>query len=322
VPAPATLLSPLGSPTITSEFFDRFVGQNAKSNTMEVRYDFSRHWGARVGYRFRDRAIRHALYDTGEAPELFVIRDHTGIVGFWVRPNEKLRINFETQLTSSDNFLTRISPRQRQQYRLRTQYSPWPWAKLAATVNIRESRNGRSDIDFRSHVRNYGFAVSLVPSNRLTVDVAYNFTDTLQNAGICFASTIVVIPAVTCPTFDPANPAENPNPNFADSFYQNKTQFGSATFILRPLKRLTTRVGYSITSVDGSTLTLNPLQPLGPLAFNYHQPLASFSYDVVKNWSLNGYWNYDQYSEKSFVGPTLLRNFHDNRTLVTVRYAF
>jgi hypothetical protein len=321
VPAPATLLSPLGDPTITSEFFGLFLGQNAKSNTTELRYNFSRRWGARVGYRLRDRAIQH-LPAEEEETELFIIRDHTGIIGFWVRPSEKLRINFETQLTSSDNVLTRISPSQRQQYRVRTQYNPSRWAKLAATVNIRESRNSRSDIDFRSHIRNYGFALSLVPNNRLTIDVAYNYTDTLQNASICYASTITPAPSEICPTFDPANPGDNPNPIFADSFYQNNTHFASAIFVVKPTKRLTTRVGYSITSVDGSTLTLNPLQPLGPLAFNYHQPLASVSYEVVKNWSVNGYWNYDQYSEKSFVGPTVLRNFHDNRTMLTVRYAF
>lgn len=321
VPAPATLLSPLGDPTITSEFFTLFVGQNAKSNTTELRYDFSRRWGARVGYRFRDRAIRHLPAGEEEA-ELFIIRDHTGIIGFWVRPSDKLRINAEMQLTSSDNVLTRISPSQRQQYRLRAQYNPWRWARLAGTANIRENRNSRSDIDFRSHIRNYGLALSLVPNNRLTIDVAYNYTDTLQNAGICFATTITPAPSQTCPTFDPADPGENPNPYFADSFYQNNTHFGSAMLVVKPTKRLTTRLGYSITSVDGSALTLNPLQPLGPLAFNYHQPLASISYDVIRNWSVNGYWNYDQYGEKSFVGPTLLRNFHDNRTMLTVRYAF
>jgi hypothetical protein len=323
VPAPATLLSPLGPPTITSQLFDRFVGQNAKTNTAEVKYDVSRWWGVRIGYRFRDRAIRHALYDTGEEPEIFVIRDHTGIIGLWVRPSDKLRVNFETQLTSSDNFLTRISPRQQQQYRFRTQYNPWPWAKFAATINIRESRNSSLDIAFRSHLRNYGFVISLIPNNRLSMDVSYNYTDALQNANICFASTIsVVTPVIACPTFDPANPAENPNPYSANSFYNNKTQFGSAMFVIKPLKRLTTRAGYSISSVNGSTLTLNPLQPLGPLAFNYHQPLASLTYDLHANWSLNGYWNYDQYSEKSFAGPTLPRDFHDNRTMLTVRYGF
>jgi len=42
----------------------------------------------------------------------------------------------------------------------------------------------------------------------------------------------------------------------------------------------------------------------------------------VKDWSLNAYWNYDQYAEGSFVGPTLPRYFHDNRTVLSVKYAF
>ena len=43
---------------------------------------------------------------------------------------------------------------------------------------------------------------------------------------------------------------------------------------------------------------------------------------MAKNWYFNAYWNYDQYNEKSFVGPTNARYFHDNRTTLAVRYAF
>jgi len=50
--------------------------------------------------------------------------------------------------------------------------------------------------------------------------------------------------------------------------------------------------------------------------------VAELSYDVAKYWSLNAYWNYDQYSEGSFVGPTSPRYFHDNRTTLSVKYAF
>ena len=64
------------------------------------------------------------------------------------------------------------------------------------------------------------------------------------------------------------------------------------------------------------------LQPLGPLDFTYHQPLAELGYEFAKFWSINAYWNYDQYNEGSFVGPTNPRYFHDNRTMLSLKYAF
>ena len=43
---------------------------------------------------------------------------------------------------------------------------------------------------------------------------------------------------------------------------------------------------------------------------------------MAKGWFFNTYWNYDQYNEGSFTGPTAPRYFHDNRATLAVRYAF
>src|SRR5581483_7716800 len=102
----------------------------------------------------------------------------------------------------------------------------------------------------------------------------------------------------------------------------NITHYFNGLFVLHPFKALTANIGYGLTHTDGSATILNTLQPLGPLKFSYHQPLASLSYEVVKDWSLHASWNYDQYGEGSFVGPTLPRYFHDNRAVLSVRYAF
>jgi hypothetical protein len=58
------------------------------------------------------------------------------------------------------------------------------------------------------------------------------------------------------------------------------------------------------------------------LQFTYHQPVGSLSYEFVKNVSFNAAWNYDQYHEDSFTGPTAPRYFHDNRTTLSFRYEF
>jgi hypothetical protein len=92
--------------------------------------------------------------------------------------------------------------------------------------------------------------------------------------------------------------------------------------MVKPIKKLTANIGFGMTRTNGDETLLNPLQPTGTLDFNYYQPLASLSYEVVKDVSFNAYWNYDQYQENGLAGPTLPRNFHDNRTVLSVRYAF
>ena len=94
------------------------------------------------------------------------------------------------------------------------------------------------------------------------------------------------------------------------------------SLMLKPMTRVTTRVGYSITSVDGKTPQFNILQPLASLAYNYHQPVASVMVDLGHNLSWNAGWNYYQYGEKSFVGPTAPRYFHANTATISMRWAF
>ncbi len=115
------------------------------------------------------------------------------------------------------------------------------------------------------------------PRERLGVDAFYNYSDVLQNSFICpttRAACWVVLPVVTeastC-TDDPGNPL------LTDSYYLNNTHYGMGSMMFKPVKRIrtATKVGYSITSVDGKTPQFNILQPLGSLAYNYHQPVGN-----------------------------------------------
>src|SRR4029079_18860748 len=102
----------------------------------------------------------------------------------------------------------------------------------------------------------------------------------------------------------------------------NTTHYFNGSVVANPAKRMRVGFGYGVVMTDGNTTILNLLQPLGTLRLTYHQPTGSISYDIAKNVSLNAYWNYDQYHENAFTGPTLPRYFHDNRTVLSARYAF
>ena len=108
----------------------------------------------------------------------------------------------------------------------------------------------------------------------------------------------------------------------AYGFYQTHTQFGYFGLTLTPIERVTMHVGYNIVSNQGNTTSLNLLLPLGPLSSTYQSPLAALDVAVHKNVTFKAGWNYYQYGEGSFVGPTAPRYFHANNATVALRYAF
>jgi len=328
-PPTVTLLSPLGPTTTTSATTGTFLSQNSYYNRFEVDYSPTKMFGTRVGYLFRHRHGFHADPETivsGEGPpepfegDTFDVNEHGPTFGVWARPVDSLRINLEAEATTADGFLTRISPRQQQNYRARVTYKKG-LATISGTMNIWEARNSQIDVEARQHYRNMGASAMLFPNQRFSLELNYNYTDILQNSFICYNGTFAA-PGTSvggCPTFDSS---DNNNPNQIYSTYINHTHYGSFLVVFSPVKRLSAKVGYGATSTNGNTSILNQLQPLGPLQFTYQQPLASLTLGLGKGFSTVAYWNYDQYDEGSFVGPTTPRSFHDNRTVLALRYAF
>ena len=198
---------------------------------------------------------------------------------------------------------------------------PKHWASIGASTDITESGNGQIDTQFEQHYRNAGFLASLFPNNRIGFDLAYNYTNALQSSLVCFNGTFTPPGTIVngCPTFDPTL---NNNPNQIQFQYANQVQYLNFNVRFQPVKRVTLLAGYGLTHSDGNQTVLNPLQPEGSLQFNFHRPLAGVEIELVPNLSVNAHWNYDQYSEDSFTGPTAPRNFHDNRTALSLRYAF
>ena len=338
----SSLLSALGATTTTNLLELTVLGQRTFYNLVQVEYTPSKTVGIRAGYKIRNRHLFHAepeAFDPTDPEQtfeplegdVFHINEQGAVLGAWLRPRDNLRINLEGEGTTvigcqtCNNpdiiFITRVSPRQRFNYRARADYKPVRWANLAGSWNWWRSRNGASDVLASQHYRNIGFVLSLVPDKPASVEVSYNFTNSQYNSFICYNSTVLVAGSTAsgCPTFDSS---DNNNPNQIYSVFNTRTHFFNGVVVLHPINRVTAKLGYGVTTTDGETVLLNPLQPTGPLQFTFHQPLAALSFEVIKAWSLNAYWNYDQYSEDSVAGPTLPRNFHDNRATLSVKYAF
>ena len=92
--------------------------------------------------------------------------------------------------------------------------------------------------------------------------------------------------------------------------------------MFKPHTRVTAQVGYGITSVSGETPQFDVLQPLGSLQYDYYQPLVNVAVDIGHNLTAKAGWNYYQYGEGSFMGPTNSRYFHANNATFSLRWAF
>ena len=323
--AACSLLTPISAttPSATTTASDLSFNQSWKRNQVDLVWDASKRFGGRIGFRYGDKIFHNVLDFTTGDEDRVVIHEYTPLLAFWARPTKGLRFNFDWEHTNNDNALVRIGPRKEDRYRIQGNYTPKPWAVLGASINLWGASNGDALTDYRAHNRNYGFTANLTPKERFGFDFAYNYNDTMQNAFICFndsdTSLSVVANAGSC-TANGFN--DSKNPLLTNGYYTSNTHYGMGSVMFKPHARITAQVGYSITSVGGQTPQFNALQPFGSLQYNYHQPLANVGVDIGHNLTAKFAWNYYQYGEKSFIGPTDSRYFHANNATFSLRWAF
>jgi hypothetical protein len=322
-----TLLTPLSAtaPTAVPTVQQASFNQTWTRNQTELAWDISKKAGARIGYRYGDRQFNHFNDFLPGDLDHFVGLEKTALLGLWARPTHALRLNFDLEHTNYNAVFVRLSPRKEGRYRFQTTYTPRSWATLGGSINILQESNADAQTQFVGHNQNYGLTASLAPQERFGMDLAYNFNSVIQNAIICFNDTPptgVILPFVVNAVNNDCAGNDTANNLMANSYYTNHTNFGMATVRFKPAKRVMANVGYSITSVDGSVPQFNILQPLGTLQYKYQQPVANLSVDIGHKLAYNMGWNYYQYGEGSFVGPTAPRYFHANSLTESLRYSF
>ena len=320
-----SLLTPLSGTTqsITNAADQLSFNQSWKRNQLDLVWNASKHFGGRIGFRYGDKVFHHVLdFATGDE-DLIVIHEYTPLIAFWAKPTPSLRFNFDWEHTNNDDAIVRIGSRKEARYRIQSNFTPKPWAVLAASINLWEASNGDALTDYRGHNRNYGFTANLTPRERFGFDFTYNYNDSMQNAFICFNDSDTSLPVVANAGSCTANGYnDTKNPLLTDGRYTSNTHYGMASVMFKPHTRVTAQIGYGITSVGGQTPQFIALQPFGSLQYNYHQPLANVSVNIGHNLTTIYAWNYYQYGEKSFVGPTDPRYFHANNVTFSLRWAF
>ena len=354
------------APDIAVVVNKNFLKQDEKTNLAELEYQFSSKIGMRVGYRYRHRAIDDGFFATTDAiffpsnaargscalvagvlPEgctqntdgsiSFVspasndtgetfIDEHAALFGFWVRPTRDFRISFDTELMSADHAFTRISPRQAQEYRIRSKYKVADWLNLNGSVTIFEGRNNVFQINDLNHNRAYGFAAMIQPNEKWGMEIGYEYNDVFSQILICYISVANGQPGPgiqACP--------DVPGLVQQLSSYTNKSHYGFFDITVTPVRRVTARLGAHLTGTSGSELRLDPQALIpsavtGPLNSKYLHPYGGVDYRFAKSWTGKAYWDYYGYHEDPTAGAVqdlfAPRNFRGNLVTLSVRYAF
>ena len=321
-----TLLTPISATTtagsLPSTADQLSFNQNWKRNESDLVWE-TKHVGGRIGFRYGDKDFHHILDFTTGDEDRIIVHEYTPLFGIWARPTTSLRFNFDWEHTNNDETIVRIGPRSENRYRFQANYTPKPWAVIGSSINLWDASNNDVLIKYKGHNRNYGLTASLNPRERFGIDLAYNYNDYQQNTFICFNDSDTTLSVVANAGSCTANGYDDSgNPLLTNGIYTSKTHYGMASVMVKPVSRVTLQAGYTITSVGGQTPQFNSLAPFGSLQYNYHQPMALLAVDIGHHLSWNAGWNYYQYGEKSFVGPTDPRYFHANNATFSLRWAF
>ena len=252
-------------------------------------------------------------FDTGQV----LINEYAGVFGIWAQPVKNWRISFDTDLMSADNTFTRISPRQSQEYRVRTKYQAANWMSLEGSVRIWEGRDNISEVNNLQHDRSYGVSALFQPGEKWALDVSYDYDDIYSQMLICYVSSGAPKGLAQCPGVTGLVQQL--------STYTNTSHYGNIDLMWMPVTRLTTHVGGNLTGTSGSAILLNPNAVPGPLDSKWLRPYGGFDYHVAKNWTGKAYWGYYGYREdlttlaQDVFAP---RNFHANTVTLSLLYAF
>jgi hypothetical protein len=356
------------------------MGQNVKSNTLQFEYDFTRKFGARLGYRYANRKVftqdneilanevffpggvgaargdcadptactlqpdGSLIFSPGALGDAAHDRDanitsHSLLSGFWARPSDRLRLNFDLDLFWADSAFLRSEARQQQRYRFQAAYTASRWLSFDASFDVLEHRNGMLYLNDKEHDRGFTLSATATPNDRFSFDVGYTYNNIYAQLIECWAYGSGIAPPVApgilptgaittaCPV-----PSDVQGPDDVTAFggpatYSSKTNFAYADFNWKPIPPLTLRAGYAGSFANGNTLFLNPNAPLGPLQYNYQKPYAGFAYDLAKGFTFKTTWTYYGYTPKSTPNPVQLapignQDFNANNVTLALRYSF
>jgi len=269
-----------------------------------------------------DGTISYSFPGAFRPPSEIDITENHALFGLWVRPSPKFRLNVDGDVMSANHTFTALSPLTSQRVRLKADYKPSEKLHLNGTISLWFGQNNVPGIQNTMHNDSYGVAAQLLPNQKLSVDLGYNYNDVSTSLLVCFTATGSLPGLPACPGVSGLFQEQSP--------YSSKVNTGFADFSWTPIQRLTLHGGASMTGVSGSQLNLTPGNPIptnvdGSLNSSWYQPYGGFDYHIANHWTGKAFWSYYNYHEDptaAFQDIFAPRNFHGNLVTLSVRYAF
>ncbi len=309
--AGTSMLQPPGAATTTTTSVYNAFNQKSEANTVNAIFDVTPRAHLSIGYRYRYRFINDTDGDS------LPIHENWGLFGAAFNPTPQFRINFDFNAMYADAAFTRISPRQLQQYIVRTTYKPHPWLSFVGTINIFESRDNVATVNHLQHNRNFSFGSSFSRSEHWSVDLDYSYSSLFSSTLMCFASTPAPPTAITGPPVC----VNAGTPLQTNGYYSAPTQFGSIGIMLAPTKRLRFNAGYRMNATNGTATFINISEVPGALQSQYQTPYGHVVFEVASGWFWKADYNYYSYGEGTPIGPAP-RSFRGNVYTLSVGHNF
>lgn len=316
-----------------------YFGQSFLINNLTASWDVTPRTTVSLTYRNSDHKIGQGVPHRGAIPAVLAdpvngtveILGNGGILDVAWRPLNNWELNGSAELMYQDNAFTPVTPRQMQHYRVHTRFRPKPWATISAAYNDRERHNNTFNneisvatgdatyygpIDYVDHSRIVSTSAVLAPTENVSFQMDYAFSDVYQADNVCFADgaapglpgTATVNAGGTlnvCPGIYARGSNTILIDQFARSFMDAPTNSGSASLSYKPSEAVQTNIGYRINSVNGSRFFIDARDVNGSLVSNYQTPYASVAWTSRPGLTWKAEYNYYGYGEGGPSGPGL-----------------
>lgn len=340
--APNVEGSPNGTP------LPGYFGQSFLTNNLTGTWDAAARATFSLTYRYGTHIIaqgspHNVPLDVGATTDGTVtIHENGGIFNAALRPSKNWSLNGTVEVLYADNAFTPIGPRQTRHYRIHTKYRPKPWMTFTGAFNDLERHNNTNNnqsavaagddpyegpINHVDHTRIVSVGADLMPNEHFGLDINYAYSDVYAATNICYDNGATPTLPGTASTTSSGAPnvcqgifARGSTTQLADWFARDfmdaPSQFASASLVLSPVKRIHSRIGYNISSVNGSQFFNDARGVNGSLVSTYQSPFASLAWTIRHGLIWKGEYNFYGYGEGGPSGPQFCSTSTSNTSAV------
>ena len=324
-----------------------FYGQGTVSNTATLAWDASSSARFSLAYRYTSRNIGQgvprnqpvlniAITGVGVTCDPYCgyvkINQNAGIFNASLHPAKNWNLSGSAEISYDDNALTPVDPRQAQIYRVHSVYRANKLTSLSMSYSDRERHNNTNNaqdevkaggaayngtLNHVDYSRVGSLGVVITPSERLSVDLNYTYSDVYTATNTCFtngtaaASTTVTpnvpaVPGAATVTSTGAPALCTSNAEFKGRDFEDApTNFVSAILSYAASDKLQLNAGYTISKVDGTRFFPDSRDVNGMLSSKFQTPTLNVAYTMHPGLIWKADYNYYGYGEGGPSGAQL-----------------